>query len=92
MILMRAKTLRRPLDRLGNESWDFFGPWNNTSEERAVWAQKNWDFASQQNHKEQAPYKKNRFIGNFMQMSREWWFQGQNTHRYVNSWSGGSLC
>ena len=34
---------------------------------------------------------KNRFSGYFMQMRTEWLFQGPNTHRYVNSWSGGGL-
>ena len=49
-----------------------------------------WAIAPHQNHIGPR-HIINRFIGNFMQMRTEWLFQGQNTHRYVNSWSGGGL-
>ncbi len=40
MVLRSATSLRGALEGLGPENRDFFGPWNDTSEASAIWAQK----------------------------------------------------
>ncbi len=40
MVLRGATSLLGALEGVGPENWDFFGPWNGTSEVSAIWAQK----------------------------------------------------
>ena len=47
MFLMQAKTLQGPLEGLGLESRDFFGPLHSSNEARAVWARKSETFMAQ---------------------------------------------
>ncbi len=46
MILMRANPLQWPLEGVGPENRDFFGPWNgNELRASEIWTQKRWDLA-----------------------------------------------
>jgi len=44
LLIIWRRPLCGPLEGLGHESRDFFGPWNSSSAARAVWAPKSWDF------------------------------------------------
>ncbi len=43
MVLRGATSLRGALEGVGPENRNFFGPWNDTSEASAIWAQKSRD-------------------------------------------------
>jgi hypothetical protein len=47
MIFMRENPFRGPLEGVGPENRDFFGPEMATSEASAIWAQKSRDFQGQ---------------------------------------------
>ncbi len=45
MILMRATSITRALERVGPENRDFLGPAMAATEASAIWAQKSRDFS-----------------------------------------------